>query len=429
MKHVLVIAYYFPPLGLSGVQRIAGFVRHLPEYGWQPTVLTAKPAGYFAHDNSLWAPIQEAGIRIIQTRSLDPTRFFRAGSTVRLPQESKRQVLAKVSNWVFVPDNKLGWMPFAVRAGLREATLQSFSAIFSSAPPYTGHLVCRKIARRLGLPLIIDFRDDWVGNPRHTYPTPLHRQLHVRLEQQVLQRASAVTTINRPILDELQTRHEHLNIPGHVIPHGYEDQRASAATRTNHKNQLCIVYTGVFYDAQTPEYFLRGLREFLIQHPDMRNRVSAIFAGLVPEYFARLVRSLELEQVVQYVGYLEHSSVVPLQQKADILWMTIGSRPGASQISTGKLFEYMGTRKPILALVPPGAASDMLHRYGAAYIVSPEDVNQATQALSRIRNDWRDQCFPKPDEAFVSTFSRKHLTQKLSDVLNTIVQAKATELN
>ena len=422
MKHVLVLAYYFPPLGLSGVQRIAGFVRHLPEHGWQPTVLTAKPAGYFAHDDSLWAPIKEAGIRTIQTRSLDPTRFFRAGSTVKLPRESRRQVLASVSNWVFVPDNKLGWMPFAVRAGLREATLQSFSAVFSSAPPYTGHLVGRKIARRLGLPLIVDFRDDWVGNPRHFYPTPLHRKLHGRQERQVLQRASAVTTINRPILDGLQTRHKHLRFPGYVIPHGYEEQHPSSVTRTNHKNQLRFVYTGVFYDAQTPEYFLRGLREFLTQHPDMRNRVSAIFAGLVPDYFARLVRNLKLEQVVQYVGYLEHDSVVALQQKADILWMTIGSRPGASQISTGKLFEYMGTRKPILALVPPGAASNTLHRYKAAYIVSPEDVNQTTQALSRIRNDWCDQRFPKPDEAFVSMLSRNHLTQKLSDVLNTIVQ-------
>ena len=423
MKHVLVIAYYFPPLGLSGVQRIAGFVRHLPGYGWKPTVLTAKPAGYFAHDNSLWAPIKEAGIRVIQTSSLDPTRFFREGSTVRLPRESRRQVLASISNWVFVPDNKLGWMPFAVRAGLREASLQSFSAIYSSAPPYTGHLVGSKIAQRLGLPLIVDFRDDWVGNPRHIYPTALHQQLHVRQERQVLRHASAVTTINRPILDGLQTRQQPLQIPGHVIPHGYDEQCVSSETRKNHKNKLCLVYTGVFYDTQTPEYFLRGLREFLIQHPDMDKRVSAIFAGLVPDYFVGLVQSLKLEQVVQYVGYLEHNSVVALHQKADILWMTIGSRPGASQISTGKLFEYMGTRKPILALVPPGAASDTLHRYKAAYVVAPEDISQATQALNRIRNDWRNQCFPEPDEAFVSMLSRKHLTQRLSDVLNTVVQA------
>ena len=423
MKHVLVVAYYFPPLGLSGVQRIAGFVRHLPEYGWQPTVLTAKPAGYFAHDNSLWAPIQEAGIRVVRTRSLDPTRFFQAGSTVKLPRESKRQVLASISNWVFVPDNKLGWMPFAVQAGVREASIQSFSAIFSSAPPYTGHLVGGKISQRLRLPLIIDFRDDWVGNPRHIYPTTLHRQLHIRQERQVLKQASAITTINRPILDGLQTRHKPLRISGSVIPHGYEEYSPPSVTRTNHGDRLRLVYTGVFYDAQTPEYFLRGLGEFLTQYPDMRNQVSAIFVGLVPADFDRLVRSLKLEQVVQYVGYVEHSRVVAIQQKADILWMTIGSRPGASQISTGKLFEYMGTRKPILALVPPGAARDTLHRYRAAYIVSPENVNQVTQALSRIRDDWRNQCFPRPDEAFVSMYSREHLTQKLSDVFNTIVQA------
>ena len=190
MRRVLVVAYYFPPLGLSGVQRVAGFVRHLPEYGWQPTVITAKPGGYFAHDKSLWSPIEDAGIRVVRTKSLDPTRLFRSGATVRLPQETRRQTLSYISNWLFIPDNKLGWKPFALRAGLRQAAAQRFDAVFSSAPPYTGHLIGRKLSRTLKLPLITDFRDDWVGNPRHIYPTALHRRLHIQQERQVLIQSS-----------------------------------------------------------------------------------------------------------------------------------------------------------------------------------------------------------------------------------------------
>ncbi len=420
MRHVLVVAYYFPPLGLSGVQRIAGFVRHLPEYGWQPTVITAKPGGYFAHDESLWSPIEDAGICVVRTRSLDPTRLFRSGATVRLPQETRRQLLAHVSHWLFIPDNKLGWKPFAVRAGLRQAVAQNFDAVFSSAPPYTGHLVGRKLSMKLNIPLITDFRDDWVGNPRHSYPTWLHRRFHLQQERKVLIQSSAITTINHPILDALTRRHHSIKIQGNIIPHGFDGH--GAPLREPIQGKLKLVYTGVFYDAQTPEHFLRGIHGFLAENPVMSTKISAIFAGLVPNGFTDLVRTLQLEDVVQYVGYVQHARVVKLQQEADVLWMTIGSRPGASGISTGKLFEYMGTRKPILALVPQGTVRQTLLRYGAAYLAEPEREADVMQALTQITSDWSNENFPSPDESFVSTFSRNRLTERLAGVLDSVIE-------
>lgn len=420
MRNVLVVAYYFPPLGLSGVQRVAGFVRHLPEYGWQPTVITAKPGGYFAYDKSLWSPIEDTGIRVIRTKSLDPTRLFRSGATVRLPQETRRQTLAYISNWIFIPDNKLGWKSFALRAGLRQAAAQRFDAVFSSAPPYTGHLIGKKLSRRLKLPLITDFRDDWVGNPRHIYPTALHRRLHLQQERQVLMQSSAITTINRPILDALEKRHRDINIRGEVIPHGFD--KYEDPVKVSAREKLKLVYTGVFYDAQTPEHFLRGISGFLAENPAMRPKISAIFAGLVPNGFTDLIRTLKLEDVVQYVGYLQHIHVVELQQKADVLWMTIGSKSGASGISTGKLYEYMGTGKPILALVPPGTARRTLLRYGAAYIVEPESKAGVIQALNQITSDWDKEAFPSPDGSFLSMFSRNRLVETLARVLDSVVK-------
>ena len=420
MRHVLVVAYYFPPLGLSGVQRIAGFVRHLPEYGWQPTVITAKPGAYFAYDESLWSPIEDAGICVVRTKSLDPTRLFRSGAAVRLPQESRRQTLAYISNWLFIPDNKLGWRPFAVHAGLRQAAAQHFDAVFSSAPPYTGHLIGRKLSRRLKLPLITDFRDDWVGNPRHIYPTALHRRLHIQQERQVLVQSSAITTINRPILNALKKRHRDINMRGEVVPHGFDEYEAPLWVSAREK--LKLVYTGIFYDAQTPEHFLKGVSGFLAENPAMRSKISAIFAGLVPNGFTDLIRTLKLEDVVQYVGYVQHVRAVELQQEADVLWMTIGSRLGASGISTGKLYEYMGTGKPILALVPPGTARQTLLRYGAAYIVEPESEADVIQALNQIASDWDKKNFPSPDESFVSMFSRNRLTETLAGVLDSAIK-------
>ncbi len=422
MRHVLVVAYYFPPLGMSGVQRIAGFVRHLPAYGWIPTVLTAQPRGYFVYDESLWDSIQETETDVIQTRSIDPTRLFRSGSTVQLPQESSRRLLSSMSQWIFIPDNKLGWMPFAVRAGLRQASIQKFRLIFSSAPPYSGHLIGAKLSKRLGLPLVTDFRDDWVGNPRHFYPTSLHRKIHIHLEGKTLLQSSTITTVNRAILESLQERHPHIERSSIVIPHGYDDRkRASVETESPRGDQLKFVYTGVFYDAQTPEYFLRGLSELLTQQPSMRTKVSVIFAGFVPRGFDELIDKLNLNRLVKYLGYIQHNRIADLLHEADILWMTLGSREGANRITPGKLVEYMGTRKPILGLVPSGAAQQTLLQYGAAYIAEPESVESISQALCQIKDDWERQRLPNPNESFVSMFNRKNLTKELSSMFNSLI--------
>ena len=153
----------------------------------------------------------------------------------------------------------------------------------------------------------------------------------------------------------------------------------------------------------------------------MRPKISVIFAGLVPNGFMDLIRTLKLEDVVQYVGYVQHARVVELQHDADVLWMTIGSRPGSSGISTGKLYEYMGTGKPILALVPPGTARQTLLRYGAAYIAEPESEADVILALNQITSDWEKGNFPNPDDSFVSMFRRSRLTGKLAGVLDAVI--------
>ena len=205
-RRVLVMAYYFPPLGLSGVQRVAGFVKYLPDYGWHPTVVTARPAGYFAYDESLRREVEAAGAGIHETRSMDPTRLFGKRHVVALPAESVRRPLTAVSRFLFLPDNKIGWVPFAIRAGKRLHQSRPFDAVFASAPPYSALLAALHLAKQHGLPLVVDFRDDWVGRPAHRFPSRWHRQFNARMERRVLGRATVATAINRVIRDSLAGR-------------------------------------------------------------------------------------------------------------------------------------------------------------------------------------------------------------------------------
>ncbi|NNE71561.1 MAG: glycosyltransferase, partial [Rhodothermales bacterium] len=272
-RRVLVLAYYFPPLGLSGVQRIARFVKYLPDHGWDPVVVTPEPGGYFAFDPELLSDLEDRGIPIHRTRSLDPTRAFTPGAEVSLPGEQRRRRLSSLSQWLFVPDNKVGWMPFANTKAAELLGGGDFSAILSTAPPYSSHVAAGRLARRFRLPLVLDYRDDWLDNPRHEYPTWFHRRLHAGLEKRAAQRASALVTINDVIAKRLRER---LKADVTVIPQGFDpdDYRPSedrgddgpaerqddAAATPEHPppDQIAFIYTGVFYDRQSPESFLRG---------------------------------------------------------------------------------------------------------------------------------------------------------------------------
>ncbi len=418
-RRVLVIAYYFPPMGLSGVQRVAKFVRYLPDHGWHPTVLTVTPGAYFAYDPTLLAEVETAGVEVVRTASWDPTRLFGGGTTVALPDERKRRWWAALNHMVFVPDNKVGWWPHAVRAGRRLLRRGAFAAVFSSAPPYTAHLVGASLARWAGLPLLTDFRDDWLGNPRHVYPTPLHRRLHARLERRVLAQSRYVLTINDPIREALQRR---AGAAGgradvRVVPQGYDPADFDVPPVPRPPDRLRLVYSGIFYDAQTPDPFLRAMALLRERRPEVRSRLEAVFVGLVPAASQALAGQLGLTDAVQWAGYLPHREAVRHLLAADVLWMTVGRRPGAEGISTSKLFEYFGARKPILALVPAGAAREALRRHGAAVVVEPDDVPAIAGALGHLFDRWQTGTLPAPDRAYVERFDRRHLAGELAALL------------
>ena len=423
-RRVLVLAYYFPPMGLSGVQRTVKFVKYLPEFGWQPTVLTVEPRGYFAYDESLLKDVEHA--RIVRTRSWDPTRLFRRRQAVALPEESKRRILSGLSQSLFIPDNKIGWFPAARRAAMRLLLAEPFDAVLSTAPPYTSHVLGASLARKFRIPLVLDFRDDWIGNPRHVYPTPWHRSAGARLERSALKASSRVVVINEEIGRNLSFRNPALSSEKvHVIPQGFDPEDFAGRQKPSKGEKFTLLYSGIFYDAQTPDYFLHGLADLLTRRTDLRNRVEARFVGLVPEKSVRLAGELRLADVVRFEGYRPHEAVIDLLLSADALWMTVGRREGSATISTSKLFEYFGTRKPILGLVPEGAARTALEKYSAAEIVDPYTVPEISSAIERLYERWASGTLPEPSESVVQRYDRRNLTKRLAEVLEGAMQYNA----
>lgn len=412
-------------MAYSGVQRVLKFVKYLPKQGWQPTVLTVDPGGYYQFDESMESDLEGLEIDVHRVSSADPTQIFGRKKRIAMPGETRRRLTSMVSQSLFIPDNKIGWKRAAVKKGLEILQKEEYHAIFSSAPPYTAHLIGMALNRKTNVPLITDFRDDWVGNPRHFYLTAWHKNRHTRLESEVIEASSAVTVVNRRIHDRIIMRN--LGPEGYLkvsmIPQGYDPEDFSPSHPGPDPAKLRLTYTGIFYDVQTPEYFLRALSDLLNRRPELRKALVAEFVGHLSRLEQQRVSDLGLDDVVDYRGYLPHRESVERLQAADVLWMTVGKRDGNETISTGKLFEYMGARKPILGLIPPGAALDALEQYGAFVRADPDDVGAIAAALESLYDAWRSNNLPIPDEKTAASFDRSVIAAMLSRVLLSTVHA------
>jgi glycosyltransferase involved in cell wall biosynthesis len=208
-----------------------------------------------------------------------------------------------------------------------------------------------------------------------------------------------------------------------MIPQGFDPADFDPSKPGPDPEKLRFCYSGIFYDVQTPRYFLEALKELLKRRDGLRKKVVAEFVGHLPKKEQERVEALGLSDVVDYRGYLPHREAVARLQAADVLWMTVGKRKGSETISTGKLFEYFGARKPILGLVPDGAAANALKRYEASYVVQPDDPEAIAAVMESLYDAWRSKALPRPDESFVATFDRSTMAGTLARVLLSTVHA------
>jgi glycosyltransferase involved in cell wall biosynthesis len=417
--HVVLVAYYFPPLGGSGVQRVAKWAKYLPQFGWDVTVLTVEPGAYLAFDESLFKEVTNAGVNIVRTSTLDPTRTRKGNRAVRRLSERKRKLLTWLTGLFFLPDNKRGWRGKARSAFNMVTERGPVDVVLSSAPPYTALMVGDELAGHLGVPHIVDYRDDWIDNPRHRYPTAFHKRWHIRKEGDILACSALVLAINESIASLIRTRNPRVKVE--VLPQGYDpDDFPSDTIDGRSDGRVRIVYAGMFYDAQQPDSMLEAVSRLLMDQPSLRSKIELRFIGLFPDEKTGLISKYDLGDVVTRTGYKNHEETVAELKKADLLWMIVGHQPGGYMISTGKLFEYMGSGRPILALAPEGEVRVALQGYGAAWTVDPADVYDISRKLGELVQMALDDDLPQGLPEWIARYDRRASTRKLADLLASV---------
>lgn len=420
LRNVLVIAYYFPPMGLSGVQRTLKFVKYLPQFGWQPTVLTVTPTGYYAQDYTLLEELHPHHVGIERVGSLDPNRLFRRKGVVKMPSEKLRKIFTFLSDSLFVPDNKIGWKRVAVAKASELFAQKDFDVIYATAPPFTDFLVGLKLHQKFQKPLVIDYRDPWHDYPYKYYPTPLHRLLNYKLEKKVLRASSRILVASRRTKELLLKRFKFLEYNDvTILPHGYDpaDLESEPKIHPEKATKMRIAHAGVFYGDRTPKHLLSAMREIFHSKPELKDQIELYLIGALQDEFLKMIRKFGLEGNVKVTGYLDHSHCIAHLKSADLLWLTLDNDSQAP----GKVYEYLGLMKPVLACVPEGFVSQTLREAGGAMIIPPTDQMKIQSALTDLLAMHKLKKLPTPKPEVVDRYNRITLTNELSKVLGFLV--------
>ncbi|MBI5216299.1 MAG: glycosyltransferase [Ignavibacteriae bacterium] len=417
-RPVLVIAYYFPPLGLSGVQRTLKFVKYLPQFGYQPTVLTVTPTGYFAQDESLLEELNGLDIEIFRVGSLDANRLFKKKGVVKMPSERMRKFLTFLSDSFFIPDNKIGWKNKALKAAIELHQKHKFNLVFATAPPFTDFLIGAELRKRFNLPLVIDYRDPWLEYPLKYYPTPLHRWLNYRMEKAVLRLSSRIIVTNRRVKELMIKKYRFLEYNDiTILSQGFDPTDFEAVSESASPQKMRITHAGVFYGDRTPKYFLQALKRIFVERPSLKEKIEACFVGVLQDEHTKLIKQLGLESNIITTGYLNHESCIRQIMSSDILWLTVNN----DRQSPGKLYEYIGARKPVLACVPDGFIRQTLQETGASIFAKPDNVEEIAQAILKFYQLYEQKKLPKPNEEIVQKYDRVKLTEELSRMFGFLV--------
>lgn len=433
---VLVITYYFPPSGGAGVQRVLKTVKYLPQLGWKPIVLTVtEDADFPARDPTLLSEIPKE-VEVYRTSIFEPYRWYRkwtgkspdsAIDIVTNKDPQKRSLPERISQWVratfFIPDARRFWQWSAVKKGLEIISSQEIDLLFSSAPPYTCHLIAKSLKQKTGLPWVADFRDSWVGwlsTPTRWF---LPHWIDCRLERSVLRESDFLISVSEGVQRDLLSRNPDISLSKWaIIPNGFDSQDFQGL-QPKLSSQFILTYAGTLYGKRNPMALVRAVRTLLSHDPEWQSIFRVRFIGRIDSEYLEAFR--ELGSVFEYIPYVPHRKCLEYLSESTAVLLVIDQASTNTSILTGKIYEYLAIQKPILALAPEGEASRLIRALKAGEVISPEDASGVERVLAQWMETWKKKkTLPGPSKEKISQFDRRNLTQQMVHIFNTLIKEK-----
>ena len=433
MKRVLVISYYWPPSGGSGVQRWVKFSKYLPSEGWQPVIYTPENPELTTTDFSLEEEIpQEA--EIIKTHIFEPYGIYRklSGSGKNEEQSEvnpinaqKKTLKQKISMLIrgnlFIPDPRCMWISPSVKFLKKYLKEHPADIIISTGPPHSMHLIAKGVAQATGIPWIADFRDPWTKMFyfKHLGLSSWAEKRHKALEKTVLDSADAIVAVSPLVQEEFQ---EMTSTPVHLITNGYDEEDFDQVVEQD--GYFNITHTGLFASDGDPEALWAALAQKCREDKEFSEMLRIRLAGKNDKAIISSIINAGLAAKLRDIGYVSHQDAVREQKNASVLILPLRKEPEYKATIPGKLFEYLASRKPVLGIGQKDGAMARILESSKAGVVS--DWNEYADIYRHISNYWE---LFKADKLEAGTeniekYTRKALTRDMAALMDSLIKTK-----
>lgn len=438
-RRVLLVAYSFPPVGGAGVQRPVKWVKYLPQFGWDVTVLTPENPSVPLRDESLLAEIPPE-TRIVRAKTWEPDYRLKQqmAASVGTNQQTLSQwiksfaksVIKKSTLAVLQPDLQVLWTRNAIRAATKELQRTRHDAILVTAPPYSMLSVGVALKKRFSLPLVFDFRDEWDLSSRYLEQAPRgwwSQFVQSRLQRSWLKHADAVLTTTQASTATYQAKLAEVGsaAKSHCIYNGFDPEDFAmveeSASQRKSVDVFRIVYTGTLWNLTDIEPLVLAIEQLQFSNPQLLSKLELVCVGRkTPEQQRILDRVRQTNCRTEFPDYCRHQEVAGWLHSADALCLTLADVPGAERVVPAKLFEYLATQKSILAIVPHGETARITRRLRPDGHFVPRDAEGIANWLTDRLSHRKYLAPPVSSRESLEEFSRPNLTGRLADVLHSL---------
>ncbi len=425
---VCIFTYYWPPGGGIAVQRMLKLSKFLPEFGWQPIVVTVKNGSYPYYDESLQAEISPS-LKVYRTGSFEPFTFYnflqgKKGTNTPIVLAGAKETktpFQRITEYIranfFIPDARKGWVPYALKQADKIFEQNRPDVIVTTGPPHSSHLIGLALKKKYGVKWVADFRDPWTKNLlyEHMPRTALTIRKDEELEEAVLKNADAIVAVGEGLKKEFAGRNNNVE----VVYNGFDEDDFKVAPIED-KEQFTLRHVGNLLLTQNAPVLWQAIKELRQENEAFSKKFVFEIVGGVHPFVQSMLNEYGLNECIRMTGFVTHDKAIAYMKGASCLLFLVANVPHSEMLISGKIFEYLATRKPILALSPAvGDASKLLDICNRNKIISFEDKGKMKEQLLECFNQWMAQKGSIEHEGNEHyAFSRKAQCEKFAGILN-----------
>lgn len=432
MKNLLILAYYFPPSGGPGVQRVLKHVKYLPEFGWNPIVLTVENGQFPARDESLLDQIPKGTI-VKRTHIYEPYdvyRFFtgkKPGTAIDVntirKDDQKPGMREKIAELIratfFIPDARVGWLFSAKKAALELIKEHNIQAIYSSSPPYTCSLIARYAHKKTGLPWVAGFRDPWTGfisSPKRWF---LPAFIDKHFEKSVFSEADAVECAWEGIIKDAFGKYPDLDKARfHHVPNGFDSNDFPILPKIR-TDKFTITYTGSLYGRRNPSSLFAAIEKLINANKVDPNKIHLRFVGRFGNEVEQMYDSASFANAIERISYVAHHKSIEYLFQSDALLLIVDESKESEEIVPGKVYEYIGTGKPLIAIAPNNSAiAKLMIETNGGLVAHQTELDKIADIFYKYYKAWEDnRMLIEPITEEVAKYERRNAAKKLAELL------------